>query len=240
MVSIIIPVFNEEDAVEDTILRLQKTLSAIPEESEIIVVDDGSEDRTHPLSLALAPTLSKGNLSIRVVHHEKNQGNGAAIMSGITAAKGTVLGTVDADGTYPIEEFPRLLKEMRMHHADMVVGTRHRQGSHIPLTHLIAKTFLRMFASTLLCRRIPDLNSGMRLFTRDLAEHFMNLYPKRFSFHITLTVAAIAQKYHVRYIDIDYFRRSGMSKLSRGILGYYNFCKFLLLIPYILVRAQWK
>jgi polyisoprenyl-phosphate glycosyltransferase len=231
MLSIIVPVFNEEDAIEDTVLRLLSTLGTMEGESQLIVVDDGSTDAT-------ADILKKMN--VHTITHQKNMGNGATIMSGVKESTGEYIATIDADGTYPVEEFPRLFDELKKTNADMIVGTRWRTGSTIPFSHWIAKTILRNTASIFVWKKIPDINSGMRICKREVVIRFMDLYPKRFSLHITLTIATMIHGYTVRFSDIKYYRRIGLSKLSKGMGGYMNFCKFLLLIPYIFVRARHK
>ncbi len=221
MLSLIVPVFNEHDAVESTVRQLHAALSARGGDWEIVVVDDGSTDGSGCMARDL------GLPRVRVVTHPQNLGNGASIKTGIRHARGEMLGTVDADGTYPIADIPRLVDELESAGADMVVGARAHDGEHIPTPHRVAKAILIRLARYLTGVRIPDINSGMRVFRRPLAERFWNLYPQGFSFHITITLGGLCNGFLVRYVPITYGKRIGRSKLSSGADGFLNFVRFL-------------
>lgn len=224
MLSILIPTFNEQDAIEETVHRVHKVFSPTAEAFEILVIDDGSTDRTADILRSLAfPEL-------QTVTHQRNRGYGASMKTGIRKARGDIIATTDADGTYPLEEFPTLLKIFREKKADMIVGARTKQGVKIPLVRRPAKWIVSWLANTLVGQRIPDINSGMRLFRKSLAEEFFHLYPKRFSFTITITLAALTNDYAVEFIPIDYHKRIGKSTLSAGTNGFKNFLSFLGLI----------
>ncbi|MEK7591138.1 MAG: glycosyltransferase family 2 protein [Patescibacteria group bacterium] len=224
MFSLLVPVLNEEGVIEETIRTLDHTLKTTSEPYEIVVIDDGSKDRTPGILRGLhVPAL-------RVITHPINRGYGASMKTGIRHSKGDIIGTVDADGTYPLTSFPALLKDMKSSQADMVVGARTKKGAKIPFIRRPAKWIVNKLANTLAGARIPDLNSGMRLFTRELGERFMHLYPQRFSFTITITLAALTNDYMVRYVPIDYMKRHGKSTLSSGMNGLKNFANFLGLI----------
>lgn len=223
MISLLIPVFNEERAIDDTIRRSVDTLSKTGEEFEIVVINDGSTDGTaHILQSLELP-------QVIIINQPNNRGYGASIKTGIRKSKGDLLATVDADGTYPIEDFPHLLNTLKQTQADMVIGARIKKGARIPLIRRPAKTVVAFFANTLTGMKIPDNNSGMRIFTRSLAQEFMHLYPQRFSFTITITLAAITNGYLVEFVPIDYFRRTGKSTLS-GFNGFKFFLNFIGLI----------
>lgn len=224
MFSLLVPVFNEERVIDETVRALSDTLSKGGEPFEIVVIEDGSTDRTPEILRALRIP------HVHVITHPRNRGYGSSMKTGIRHSQGEVIGTVDADGTYPLEEFPALLAEMRHTKADMVVGARTKKGVRIPLIRRPAKFIVNALANALAGMRIPDLNSGMRVFSRPLAERFMHLYPQRFSFTITLTLAALTNDYDVRYVPIDYRKRMGKSTLSSGLNGLKNFLSFLGLI----------
>ena len=224
MLSLLVPVLNEEGVIEETIRTLDRVLKVTGESYEIVVIDDGSTDDTPQI-------LARLNLpTLRIVTHAHNRGYGSSMKTGIRQSKGEIIGTVDADGTYPLEAFGALLKEMQSAKADMVVGARTKKGVQIPLVRRPAKWIVNALANTLAGIRIPDLNSGMRVFSRELAERFMHLYPQRFSFTITITLAALTNDYIVRYVPIDYHKRTGKSTLSSGMNGLKNFMNFLGLI----------
>lgn len=224
MLSILIPTFNEQNAIEETVSRVHQALSPTGENFEILVIDDGSTDQTPDILQSLEfPEL-------QVFAHQKNRGYGASMKTGIRKARGDVIATTDADGTYPLEELPNLLKIFREKKADMVVGARTKQGVQIPLIRKPAKWIVGWLANTLVGQRIPDLNSGMRLFRKSLAEEFFHLYPRRFSFTITITLAALTNDYAVEFVPINYHKRIGRSTLSTGVNGFRNFVNFLGLI----------
>ena len=224
MLSLLVPVLNEEGVIEETIRTLDTVLRGTGEPYEIVVVDDGSRDRTPQILSSLSlPAL-------RVITHPHNRGYGASMKTGIRQSKGDTIGAVDADGTYPLAMFDALLTDMKRTKADMVVGARTKKGVQIPLVRRPAKWIVNALANTLAGIRIPDLNSGMRVFSRELAERFMHLYPQRFSFTITITLAALTNDYIVRYVPVDYHKRTGKSTLSSGMNGLKNFMNFLGLI----------
>ena len=224
MITVLIPVFNEEEAITDTLTLVHRTFSAMGEQFEILVINDGSTDNT-------AEILAKVSYpELTVINKKHNRGYGAAMKTGIRAAKGELIAITDADGTYPIADFPLLLSEMKKHNADMVVGARTKKGAKIPLIRKPAKAIVALLANALTGMRIPDNNSGMRIFTKTLAEKFMHLYPQGFSFTLTITLAALTSEYAVEFVPIDYHKRRGSSSMSAGFNGVRNFLTFLGLI----------
>jgi glycosyltransferase involved in cell wall biosynthesis len=228
MLSLIIPVYNEEGAVEDIVTRAHHALS---NEDEIIVVDDGSTDATPGM-------LKKLRFSrVRILRHSHNRGNGAAIATGIHAARGEWIATIDADDTYKPEDLPRLYRRVLAEHADMIVGVR--EGlRHGVWHHRMARELLRKFAECFAGKPIDDINSGLRIARRAIFKRYISLYPRRFSLHIVLTVCAARDGTRILYEPIDYGPRIGVSKLSPGWRGPWNFLKFLLLIPWAVVGMR--
>lgn len=225
MLSILIPVFNEEQAIEETIRSLCKTMGGTGEPFEVCAVNDGSKDRTGEILARLAKELPQ----LHVLTHPENRGYSASLKTGIRHSHGEHIGMIDADGTYPIAEFPVLIKQLKDTDADMVVGARTKQGAKIPLIRRPAKAIVNWLARILTGMRIPDINSGMRVFTRQLGEQFMHLYPQRFSFTITITLAALTNDYLVLFHPIDYYTRKGKSTIT-GMNGIRTFFSFLALI----------
>jgi glycosyltransferase involved in cell wall biosynthesis len=222
MLSILVPVFNEEKAILETLTRLSQTLETLNTEYEIVAINDGSTDGTSDV----LKSLSLKNLHI--LTHRENKGYSASLKYGIRRSRGEIIGIVDADGTYPIEDFPKLFQEMQKGEVDMVVGKRAKEN--IPFVRKPAKAIVNGLANFLTGMKIPDLNSGMRLFTRELAERFMHLYPQRFSFTMTITLAALTNDYNVVYLPIAYHKRVGKSSMSSGFNGLKHFGQFLSLI----------
>jgi glycosyltransferase involved in cell wall biosynthesis len=221
MLSLLIPVYNEEGAVEATIRDAHAALTKSGEPFEIVVIEDGCTDKTQEILQSI--TLSH----VRIIHHPINRGYGASLKTGIRRSKGELIATTDADGTYPVAELPAMLAELKKGEADMVIGARTKKGVQIPLIRRPAKAVVSMLANILTGMKIPDVNSGLRVFRRELGERFMHLYPQRFSFAITITLAGITSDYIVLFHPIDYFKRTGNSSLSAGFNGLRNFIGFL-------------
>jgi glycosyltransferase involved in cell wall biosynthesis len=219
-VTIIVPAYNEADgigAVLDTIITCMLEAGA---EYELIVVDDGSTDGTHAIVEA------KG---VRIVRHTFNRGYGASLKTGIRQSRCPIIAIIDADGTYPVDALPKLLASMAEH--DMAVGAR--TGDHVKIQPLRrpAKWFLKKLADYLSGFKIPDLNSGLRIFRRELAERFFGIFPDGFSFTTTITLAALTNGYRVSFLPINYYKRTGQSSIrpARDFLG------FILLIIRLIV-----
>lgn len=227
MLSLIIPVYNEKNAVRQCLERAVSVLQESGESFEILAVDDGSSDGTSEILEHMQ------NPSVRVVRHPKNTGYSASIKTGIRHAHGDLLAISDADGTYPIEELPTLVHKLKTDKADMVVGARTKQNVHIPWNRRPAKAVVNAFANYLVQQKIPDLNSGLRVFTPHLAKEFWHLYPQRFSFTMTITLAALTNGYQVEFHPIDYHKRIGSSSMSSGLNGVKNFASFLALVTRI-------
>ncbi len=202
VVSVIIPAFNEVSGVGQVIAELREALQQLGIRPEILVVDDGSTDGTARAAAAAGA---------RVIRHHSNRGYGASLKTGIAAASHEVVAITDADGTYPAEHLPELLVELER--ADMVVGARVGRKVRIPAVRRPAKWLLNRLANYLTGARIPDLNSGLRVFRRDVVRQYFPLLPDQFSFTTTITLAMHCDKYAVSYVPINYRQRHGKSKI---------------------------
>jgi glycosyltransferase involved in cell wall biosynthesis len=201
-VSVVIPAFNEEQGVGPVVVELLETLGRHGLEAEIIVVDDGSTDKTASAAAAAGA---------RVLRHRSNRGYGAALKSGISAASNDYVVITDADGTYPSKYIPELLASLET--ADMVVGARTGANVKIPLVRRPAKWLLNRLANYMTNSKIPDLNSGLRAFRRNVAMQYFTILPDLFSWTTTITLAMHCDKYAVTYLPIDYLARKGRSKI---------------------------
>jgi glycosyltransferase involved in cell wall biosynthesis len=220
-VSIVIPAYNEEGGAAPTLEELLALLErevAPKVDYEVIVVDDGSKDRTCEIIEQFVGER------LRLVRHEQNQGYGAAIKTGIRHARHPWVMITDADGTYPAEHIPELL-DNRDGHA-MVVGARIGQSAHIPLIRRPPKWVLRKLASWMSRQNIPDLNSGLRVFRKDVADKYRNILPNAFSYTVTITLVTFSAGHQVKYVPINYNRRAGKSKI-RPIADTINFLKLI-------------
>lgn len=201
-VSLVIPAFNEEPVIVETIRRARVALAA--EDADLMVVDDGSTDAT-------AAEAEKAGA--RVLRHPQNMGYGRALKTGISAARHDTIVITDSDGTYPLEEIPRLLAEYRRGF-DLVVGAR--QGEHYDESP--GKKFLRRVLRRLVefvtGNRIPDINSGLRIFSRRTIRSYFDTLCDTFSFTTSMTLAYLMTGKFVCYAPISYHRRIGRTKVS--------------------------
>lgn len=212
--SIVVPAYNEEGSIAATIASLRGALQGAGQPYEIVVVDDGSTDGTK--------AVLAGIDGVTKLEHRSNRGYGAALKTGIEAACHDLIVITDADGSYPVGDIPKLVECCQ--DADMVVGARIGENVEYSTLRRIPKVFLVRFAEWITRRRIPDLNSGMRVFRRDPVRRFWSILSEGFSFTTTLTIAMLANGYRVRYEPIDYYARTGKSKIRpiRDTLRFVN------------------
>ncbi len=203
--SVVIPAYNEVTGVGGTLSELRGILARLDLEWEILVVDDGSQDGTAD---AVKPFLDE---RVRLIRHAENRGYGAALKTGIHKAAYPYILITDSDGTYPARHVPELVARLEEHR--LVVGARLGKNAHGPLIRRPPKWALRRLASYLSQVKILDLNSGLRLFPKELALRFLRVLPNGFSFTSTLTLAALSLGYDVSYVPIDYRHRKGRSKI---------------------------
>jgi glycosyltransferase involved in cell wall biosynthesis len=209
-VTVLIPAFNEEESITNTVETIRK-FEAHVGALEIIVINDGSSDRTGEIARTLPVTL---------LEHETNSGYGAALKNGLRNAKHDFILIADADGTYPLEDIPRLTAEAANY--AMVVGARTGAVVQVPTLRKPGKWIITRLAEYLSNRKIPDLNSGFRIFRKDVAMRFIELYPDGFSFTTTITLAMLTNHYSVKFIPINYHKRVGKSSI-KPIRDFTNF-----------------
>nr|MBI4156726.1 glycosyltransferase family 2 protein [Candidatus Woesearchaeota archaeon] len=201
-ISIVIPAYNEQDSIAKTIQEIKEVLSKSKNKYEIITVNDGSKDNTSE--------ILKSIKNIIIINHPYNKGYGASIKTGIKNSKYDWILITDSDNTYPIKDIPKLISYIENY--DMIIGARKKDN--IPILRKPAKAFLSLLANFLTNRKIPDLNSGFRIFKKDLALRFFNIFPSGFSFTTTITLAALTNEYNVKFVPIDYYKRQGRSKIK--------------------------
>ncbi len=197
-VSIVIPVFNEAAMLAEL---LDKVLSLKLAQAEIIVVDDGSTDGSGDIAL---------NTGVSVIRHPYNIGNGAAVKSGIRAARGKTIVLMDGDGQHKPEDIPKLLSQASNYH--MVVGAR-AKGSKLRFHRYAANAMYNVLASYVTKFTVQDLTSGFRVLARREALQFIDLLPNTFSYPTTLTMAFLRSGLTVKYVPIQTLYRAGQSKI---------------------------
>ena len=217
-VTVIVPAYNEERAIVDVLERLVEVMAASELTHEIIVVDDGSQDQTAALARQVCCT--------QIIEHPANRGYGAALKTGLRHARYEMVCITDADGTYPNERIPELVRVLDREQYDMVVGARVGDNVSIPLLRRPAKWVVGRLADYVAGEKIPDLNSGLRVFRRDVALLFDGVLPDTFSFTTTITLAMLTNKYLVDYVPIDYYARVGKSKI-RPVQDTFNFIQLV-------------
>lgn len=217
-ISVVIPAYNEAVGIPSVLEEVENSLRGSGFSHEIIVVDDGSTDGTG--RLAARP-------GVRVIRHPANKGYGAALKTGIRRARYELIAIIDADRTYPGGEIPRLAKHLLEHDYDMVVGARTGADVHVPLMRRPAKWAIAQIANYLAGRKIPDLNSGLRVFKKEVALEFLPLLPAGFSFTASITLALLSNDYLVDFLPVDYYCRQGKSKI-RPLRDTLNFLGLIL------------
>jgi len=200
-VSVVIPAYNEEEAIEEVLRDTIETLEASPYSWEILVVDDTSTDRTAEIASSFP--------EVKVIRHPYNMGGGQARNTGIRAATGEVVVITDGDGTYPVRDIPRLVEALE--ECDMVVGARIREAGTLKFLRVPAKFLIRKLAEFISGSRIPDLNSGMRAIRREAALPYLRMLPHGHSWVSTITLAFLNNGHPVKYVPIDYYPRKGRS-----------------------------
>jgi glycosyltransferase involved in cell wall biosynthesis len=195
-VSVVIPAFNEEDGIADVVTRL----SACGPWHEILVVDDGSLDRTAERASAAGA---------RVVRHPYNKGNGAAVKTGIREASGEVVLLMDADGQHDPAEAGAVVSPVGVH--DMVIGARRSRDQ--TFTRALGNSAFTALASWLTGRPIPDLTSGFRAARRDRLLDVIHLLPNGFSYPTTSCLSFLKAGFNVLFVPITARPRVGRSKI---------------------------
>jgi glycosyltransferase involved in cell wall biosynthesis len=209
--SICIPVYNEEAAIHETLDRCLALGASLREVGidrfEVIAVDDGSRDRSAEIIAARYP-------GVRLIRHERNAGYGAALKTGFAAARYRLIGFLDADATYPPEEFPALCRAVLRDGADLVIGSRMAgQDSEMPAVRRIGNRFFAGLLTLLGRTRVTDSASGMRVFKREVLD-LLSPLPDGLNLTPVMSTRAVHESIRVAEIPIAYRERVGESKLS--------------------------
>jgi len=203
MISVIVPVRNEEQGLAQMLISLREILSTLEGSPEIVVVDDGSIDRSGRVAQEHGVVLRT---------HQISHGYGQAIRTGLAAAKHDLIGLIDGDGSYDPKDFARLID---IHdHYDMIVGARTGREFSKNLAKTLSRKALVCFCEFICGIKINDINSGMRIFRRPVARLFLNHLSYGFSFTTSLTLCMTLNGYRIGYADVNYLPRWGHSKVN--------------------------
>ncbi len=203
-ISIIIPAYNEEKSIREVVQRTKKTLP----DAEIIVVDDGSTDKTY---------MEAKKTGVKVVRYVPNKGKIYALKTGYEHAKHDIIGTIDSDASYPPEDFPKLIAAIKNN--DLVVGSRFAKGfaKGLPWFRNLANIVGSLVISVINLTRITDATSGMRIFKKELTKLPIakKIEPKGgLEYEVMFTTMAIRKGYRYKDVPIDFEERRGRSKLK--------------------------
>jgi glycosyltransferase involved in cell wall biosynthesis len=209
LVTIVLPCFNEQDHVIEEVERICAAMDASALSYELLAIDDASTDATLTLLEEALPRFPH----MRLMPFRRNGGSGTARRIGTMDARGEIVVWTDADMTYPNERIPELVSMLVDDPTyDQVVGARtSEEGSH-KLLRVPAKWVIRKIAERLSNSSIPDLNSGLRAFRRSVSLPYLRLLPPGFSCVTTITLAFLSNQHDIKYVPIDYAKRSGTSK----------------------------
>jgi polyisoprenyl-phosphate glycosyltransferase len=200
-VTVILPAYNEEEAIVPVIDDVDKAMRGTDYTYEILVVDDASEDKTAEIAEA------KG---IRLIRRALRRGSGASRKTGILNAKGKIIVMLDADGTYTAQDIPRLLSFFPEY--DQVNGARTSEKGTMKWLRAPAKWLIRQFACYLTGTKIPDLNTGFKAFKNDIMKKYLWVIPDGFSCVTSMTLTFLINGYRVKYVPTEYHKRIGSSK----------------------------
>lgn len=200
--TVIIPAYNEEKGIRQTILELLPL--AIESNWKILVINDGSTDNSVNELTDIA--------DITIISHPYNKGYGAALKTGINFAETEWVALYDADGQHRPEDLERLFNGLGDY--DMVIGERGKDSHHDRMRKP-GKWILTKTANFLTGRKIPDLNSGLRIIKKDIIIKLLHLFPDGFSFSTTSTIAFLNMGFNVGYIPIKVNKRKGKSSVRQ-------------------------
>jgi glycosyltransferase involved in cell wall biosynthesis len=209
VLSVVIPAYNEEQGIAEIACRVLAVGPALKkagiDQLELLVVDDGSKDKTAEVASKIA--------GVNLIRHPRNKGYGAALKTGFSKASGELIGFLDADGTYPPEYFPQLCLAA-LNGADLVIGSRMAgEDSQMPLTRRIGNFFFATLLTLLSRQKVTDSASGMRVFKREVLER---IYPLPDGLNLTpvMSTRALHEGISIGEVPIPYSERVGRSKLS--------------------------
>ncbi|MBQ6154684.1 glycosyltransferase family 2 protein, partial [bacterium] len=206
MISVVIPAYNEEKTLVDTVQDIVAVLKKhhLDKGSEIIVVNDGSTDSTG---------TTAASLDVKLINNPANMGYGFSLKQGIAVAKNDTIVITDADHTYPFAAVPQMLA-LKKQGFDLVVGARTGKYYQQSFLKRIFRRLLKILVEFVTNKKIQDINSGLRVFDKSLAMQYFPRLCNTFSFTTSQTLAYLMNNHFVTYVDIPYHKREGKSKVK--------------------------
>lgn len=201
-ISVIIPAYNEADGISKVVEHVKSFMTEGKIEHEIIVVNDCSTDNT---------ANEAGRLGVTVISHPINRGYGASLITGLKKAKYDHVLIIDADESYPVEETKKLLPYIN--DFDMVVGARQGKYYHGSLVKRISRGIFYILLGYVTGEKVPDANSGMRIFRKSVVMQFEDDFCTGFSFTTTITIILLSNRFLIKFVPIEYRKRTGRSKV---------------------------
>jgi len=204
----VLPALNEEDAIETVVTRALTVLAGLAADFEIIVVDDGSSDRTG----ALLDTLAAHDPHVRVIHFARPRGYGAALRAGFAASRLPLVAFTDSDGQFDLGDLERALPLLA--DADLVVG--YRQARVDPTSRRLLSRIYNALVRLLLGVRVQDVNCAFKVFHRHALDA-MPLVSDGYGINAEIVARADALGLRVREVGVRHFARlAGRSKVGIG------------------------
>lgn len=213
--SVVMPVFNEQGSVTKSVRNIERISKKVGFQIELICVNDGSTDKTTDSLNLLKNSIKKSkNFRLIVIHHAHNLGYGGALKTGINDSKFEDIGIIDCDSSYDFEQLLSLYLIYKSENLDMIVGDRSKSPNYSKLGKKILRSFLRLFVQYMTDRKIPDVNSGLRIFKKSVVKDRLFLLSDKFSFTTSITIIYMIKNLFVKYYPIDYHPRVGKSKVK--------------------------
>jgi glycosyltransferase involved in cell wall biosynthesis len=203
-ISIVIPAYNEGKAIFTVVTDLRDRFP----DAEVLVVNDASTDDTAKLAQ---------QAGARVLHHSRNTGYGSALRTGTEASSRDYVLFYDGDGQHRVEDAATLIGTVDEY--DVVIGERDEK-SHVPISRRPGKLVIKWLANYLAGENIPDINSGLRIFKRDVLLKYIHLMPEGFSFSTTSTLVMFKTRRRIKYVPIHVSERIGVSTVRQVRHGF--------------------